>query len=100
MNYNQCALDVISQMFKLSEEDLKGYSRRADVVHPRFIAIKLMRELGKYSTTDIGEFWGRDHTTSCNALARADELLRDKYWRKVYSVAKFQVKERMLEGIG
>lgn len=67
-------LKAVADFYDISERDLVQHSRKKDVVHPRQIAMYLMRENLKTSYPSIGDkFGGRDHTTvihSCEKVAQ------------------------------
>lgn len=84
--------DVIEQVvshFDISVEDLKGSSRKKELVVPRQIAMYLMREEMNASYPTIGqEFGGRDHTTAMHACTKIKKLIEkdDKIKHQVESV--------------
>jgi chromosomal replication initiator protein len=67
---------MVAEYFKIKITDLKGNSRRKEMVRPRQIAMYLIeKHLGK-SLTDIGKaFGGRDHTTVINSRERIKDQL-------------------------
>ncbi len=61
-------IESVAQFYDLTIEDLKGASRKKEIVRPRQIAMFLMREEIKASFPSIGhELGGRDHTTAMHA---------------------------------
>ena len=58
---------VITDYFGVSVDQLKGPSRKADVVLPRQIAMYLCRELTEQSLPSIGNSFGRNHATVLHA---------------------------------
>jgi chromosomal replication initiator protein len=55
-------LECIANLYDITSADILGKSRKAHISEARMIFIYLMRHLG-YSTTYLGEFLNRDHTT-------------------------------------
>ncbi|MFH1236620.1 MAG: chromosomal replication initiator protein DnaA [Parcubacteria group bacterium] len=77
-------LNTVASFFELSMEDLKGASRKKELVVPRQISMYLLREDAKSSYPTIGqELGGRDHTTAIHAFEKMkdavehDEKIRD-----------------------
>jgi chromosomal replication initiator protein len=73
----EAILNVISEAFKISIEDLKGSSRRREISWARQIGMYLMRQHTELSFPRIGEeFGGKDHTTvlySCEKITQLRE---------------------------
>jgi Bacterial dnaA protein helix-turn-helix len=58
----------VATEFGVSVAQLRGHSRKAELVAPRHLAITLSKYLGGYSKTAIGHWYGgRDHTCVENA---------------------------------
>lgn len=62
---------VTASVFQLSEDDLKGPSRRADVVIARHCAIYLSGRMTRHNPTSIAAFFMRDEST----IRRARRIL-------------------------
>ena len=68
-------MDVTSEYFGVSMEDLRGQSRSRVLVNARQVAMYLCRELTDLSLPRIGQaFGGRDHTTVMHAVKKVEEL--------------------------
>jgi len=71
-------LHVVSQRFGVKPEVICGARRTRSVVHPRQLAMYLMRQLTELSLVEIGAiFGGRDHSTVLYACERIGTTLRD-----------------------
>lgn len=69
-------IKAVAEFYDLTEKDLIQQSRKKDVVHPRQIAMYLMRENLKNSYPSIGEkFGGRDHTTVIHSCEKVGQDL-------------------------
>lgn len=67
---------AVARRFKLKTSDLKGATRRQQVVRARALAMFLGRKLTDRSLQQIGSFFGgRDHTTVLHACRKTEELL-------------------------
>jgi chromosomal replication initiator protein len=64
---------VVADYFSLLSSDIKGKKRSQNIVFPRQIAMYIAREITGFSTTEIGQSFGRDHTTVMHACQRIDE---------------------------
>jgi chromosomal replication initiator protein len=69
---------AVARRFKLKIADLKGPTRRQQVVRARALAMFLGRKLTGRSLQQIGTFFGgRDHTTVLHACRKTEALLVD-----------------------
>jgi chromosomal replication initiator protein len=64
---------VVADYFSLLSSDIKGKKRSQNIVFPRQIAMYIAREITGFSTTEIGQSFGRDHTTVMHACQRIEE---------------------------
>ncbi|MFC1721835.1 chromosomal replication initiator protein DnaA [Patescibacteria group bacterium] len=78
-------VETVTNFYDLDNEDLRGSSRKKEIVNPRQIAMYLMREEISASFPSIGdELGGRDHTTAMHACEKIkqgvdkDEQLRQE----------------------
>lgn len=71
-------LSTVSEYFEVNMDDLKGDSRKKELVVPRQIAMHLMREEIHASYPNIGqELGGRDHTTAMHACQKISKLIEE-----------------------
>jgi chromosomal replication initiator protein len=69
---------AVARRFKLRISDLKGPTRKQQVVRARALAMYLGRRLTTHSLQQIGDFFGgRDHTTVLHACRKTESLLSD-----------------------
>lgn len=67
---------AVARRFKLKMADLKGPTRRQQVVRARALAMFLGRQLTDRSLQQIGDYFGgRDHTTVLHACRKTESLL-------------------------
>lgn len=69
---------AVARRFKLRTSDLKGPTRRQQVVRARALAMFLGRKLTDRSLQQIGDYFGgRDHTTVLHACRKTESLLSE-----------------------
>ncbi len=72
-------MDVVSEYFGVSVDDLRGQSRSRVLVNARQVAMYLCRELTDMSLPRIGAaFGGRDHTTVMHADRKIRQLMSER----------------------
>lgn len=83
-------LAAVSSTFRVTESEITGQGRTADVTHPRFAFCRLAKRHAKQSSTRLGYFLGgRDHTSILNAWKRAEVLMAENEdWRAKYDAAE------------
>lgn len=66
-------IQVIAFHFGIPVAEIKGKSRKANVVYPRQLAMYIARTNTEFSTTEIGQiFGGRDHSTVIYAVEKIE----------------------------
>jgi chromosomal replication initiator protein len=69
-------LEVVSEFYGITPDDLISKGRKKTVVVPRQVAMYLMRNELDMSYPTIGdEFGGRDHTTALHAFEKIEQEL-------------------------
>ncbi len=69
---------AVARRFRLKTTDLKGPTRKQQVVRARALAMYLGRKLTERSLQQIGDYFGgRDHTTVLHACRKTESLLVD-----------------------
>lgn len=72
-------MEIVSDFYNITVDDLLKQSRRKEYVKPRQIAMFLMRIQLENSFPSIGEhFGGRDHTTVMHAVDKISKLINEK----------------------
>ena len=65
----------VASFYSIPERDILGQKRDADTMQARHTAIYLVREMTHMSLQDIGDFFGRDHSTIRSSLAKTEDML-------------------------
>lgn len=70
-------LEVVTEYYEISMEDILGKSRERRFAFPRQVAMYLLREEAKCSFPSIGSHvGGRDHTTAMHACDKINKLMK------------------------
>ena len=83
----QGIIGIVAETFNIETDVLKGKKRAARINHARQIAMFLAREMTEASLPQIGDFFGRSHTTvlhGCNKIEEeidADTVLSSRIQR-------------------
>ena len=79
----QLIIAAVAESYAIRAQDILSSSRNREFSVPRQLAIYLTRELCRYSTTKVGEAFGRDHSTVMHACKKTEELLENSNEFKV-----------------
>jgi len=72
-------IEVVSDFYNVSPEDLLKQSRKKEYVNPRQIAMYIIRKELETSLPSIGElFGGRDHTTVIHAVDKIERVMKER----------------------
>lgn len=83
---------IVAAHYKLTTEVICGSGRSRDVVLPRQIAQYLIRDLTDHSLPEIGQFFGRDHSTVMHAINKvAAKIKKDSELSEVVMSFKNQL---------
>lgn len=79
-------IQVVSEHFRITEEQLLSDSRQKKYSWPRQLAMALCKELSSLSLPEVGKaFRGRDHTTIMHACRKvADKIQKDPEVAQLY----------------
>ncbi len=85
---------TVSEYFRISQDALRGKTRKQEIAYARMVAMYLMTELTEHSLKAIGGFFGgRDHSTVIHARDTIADLRKDD---DVKTVAALNDLERRL----
>ncbi|OGE73942.1 MAG: hypothetical protein A3I07_04245 [Candidatus Doudnabacteria bacterium RIFCSPLOWO2_02_FULL_42_9] len=72
-------IEVVSDFYNVTPEDLLKQSRKKEYVNPRQIAMYIIRKELETSLPSIGEFFGgRDHTTVIHAIDKIERIIKER----------------------
>ncbi len=72
-------IEVVSDFYNVTTEDLLKQSRKKEYVNPRQIAMYIIRKELETSLPSIGEFFGgRDHTTVIHAIDKIERIIKER----------------------
>lgn len=69
-------IDLVANAHDIPTENLRGRSRRADIVRARHAAMYAVRQHTDLSYPAIGRLFNRDHTTVIHAVTRIEGARR------------------------
>ncbi len=82
---------VVAEHYKITINDLKSKKRTQNIALPRQIAMYLIRKLTRHSLPEIGNAFGKDHTTVMHSYKKIEEDINNSAEIK-YSIEKlFQI---------
>lgn len=71
-------LEAVVAYYEVSDEAIRGKSRKREYVVPRQVAMFLIRDMAEASLNQIGDlFGGKDHTTVLHACQKVEKALKD-----------------------
>ncbi|MEO8065535.1 MAG: chromosomal replication initiator protein DnaA [Candidatus Doudnabacteria bacterium] len=72
-------IEVVSDFYNVTTDDLLKQSRKKEYVNPRQIAMYIIRKELETSLPSIGEFFGgRDHTTVIHAVDKIERIIKER----------------------
>ncbi len=72
----------VSKTYNISESDILSNRRTADLVLARRVSMYIARQTSELSYEEIGECFGKDHTTVLYNVKKIEEFLNDKPYEK------------------
>lgn len=85
-------IQVVSDYYKMSVNDILGKKRNKEIVTPRQVAMFLTREMAQMSYPDIGRAFGRDYTTVIHSYEKIkSETKKDSTLKNAISEIRSRV---------
>jgi chromosomal replication initiator protein len=83
-------ISTIGKYYGISTSDIKGKSRKAEVMLARHLSIYFIRTMLGSSLMDIGKEFSRDHTTIISSIRKIekDKETNDNLSHAIYSIRK------------
>lgn len=75
-------ISEVSRTYNVTENDIMSNRRTAPLALARQVAMYIARETTDFSYKEIGEAFGKDHTTVLYNVNRIEEFLKDKPYEK------------------
>ena len=75
-------ISEVSKTYNVSEADILSNKRAASLVLARRVAMYIARQTSELSYDEIGECFGKDHTTVLYNVKKIEEFLKDKPYEK------------------
>ena len=71
-------IEVVSKKYEISKLELLGKKRTLDVVRTRNIIHNILSEKYKMNLSNIGRYFGQDHTTVLHSIKM--KYNKERYW--------------------
>ena len=79
-NYENVSIDriikTVAEYFNISSSDIRGKKRTKNIAWPRQIAMYIINHIGEYSMNEIGNEFGKDHTTVIYAIQKVEDSIK------------------------
>ncbi|MBO7430754.1 MAG: chromosomal replication initiator protein DnaA [Spirochaetia bacterium] len=69
-------IKAVAENFNISSSDIRGRKRTKNIAWPRQIAMYIINHLGEYSMNEIGNEFGKDHTTVIYAIQKVEDSIK------------------------
>jgi len=85
LNYVDAIIGTVCDQFNITMSDIKGDSRKNKIVIPRMLTMYLLREKTMLTLAEVGEVFGRHHTTAIAAVSSSrnmletDDIIKEQY---------------------
>lgn len=79
---------VVADHFRVPVEEVLGQRRSSSLVLCRSVCMYLVRQKFRYSLSEIGRAFGRDHTSVLQSLRKVEKRMKEDAWLRA-SVKNF-----------
>ncbi len=69
-------IKAVAENFNIASSDIRGRKRTKNIAWPRQIAMYIINHLGEYSMNEIGNEFGKDHTTVIYAIQKVEDSIK------------------------
>lgn len=89
---NAAIVEATSAVMQITVDDIRGPGRAAHTALARAVAMFVARDMTDQSLSQIGRYFGRDHTTVLHAITRIKTLLADDHMRATIDAVKLNAR--------
>jgi chromosomal replication initiator protein len=79
INYVESIIKEICKYYSLTAEQVKGKSRKREIVKARFISIYIIKNETDFTLSAIGRIFNRDHSTILHSIKIINNTLTLRY---------------------
>ena len=69
-------IKAVAEHFNISSSDIRGRKRTKNIAWPRQIAMYIINHMCEYSMNEIGNEFGKDHTTVIYAIQKVEDSIK------------------------
>ena len=69
-------IKAVAENFNIASSDIRGRKRTKNIAWPRQVAMYIINHLGEYSMNEIGNEFGKDHTTVIYAIQKVEDSIK------------------------
>ncbi|MBR5672105.1 MAG: chromosomal replication initiator protein DnaA [Spirochaetales bacterium] len=69
-------IKAVAEAFNISSSDIRGRKRTKNIAWPRQIAMYIINHMCEYSMNEIGNEFGKDHTTVIYAIQKVEDSIK------------------------
>ena len=87
-------MNIVSHISEIPVDVITGRKRLREIVSARRIAMFLLHDIGRWSTTEIGASFNRDHATVIHAVKTHYDLYKyDRSYKMLFDICKAAIEE-------